>query len=55
MAKILFEVSASPFQATSDNLCYEYEVRFTEPVNAFWLIAVIKEALEKETKEIEDS
>ena len=46
--KILFEVSGlEPDNST--NALTHYEIEFTQPVNADWLISVIQNAIEKTT------
>ena len=47
MARILFELSTNPDEESTGNLCKAFEIEFTEPVNAFWLLDVIEKALDK--------
>jgi len=45
MEKITFDVSA--LEETNSNLVKDFEVRFSEPINADWLVVAIEKALEK--------
>ena len=48
--KIIFDVSGLP-PDNGTNALLNYEVRFSVPVNADWLIYIIQKALDKERKD----